>query len=464
MLIRIGDRPTVFRYELLENDLSSLVCHKMDVLVIGINHRTAPVEIRERVSFSGEELLRSLGRVLEYPEFTEDMIVSTCNRVEIYATTRDPEKGIVALKNFLAEYHGVSLDDFEKSLYVHLGSAAIRHIFRVASSLDSMVVGEPQILGQIKEAHNIAAYHNTSGIILNKLLHKAFHVAKRVRTETKIGNNAVSISYAAVELAKKIFGTLEGKAVMLLGAGEMAELAAKHLVAGGVQRVIVVSRTYQRAADLAMAFNGEAIEFDGFGERLEGVDIVISSTGAPHYILHPENVLGVIKARRNRPMFFIDIAVPRDIDPRVNEIENVYLYDIDDLQEVVDANRDRRAREARRAEEIVEEEALKFYNWYASLDLVPTIVSLKEKFEEIRKRELSKALSSFARITEKERKSLEALTSAIVKKILHDPITLLKSPGLNTDTNEYVDTVRKLFRLDAKGRGQPKRRGGDDGT
>jgi glutamyl-tRNA reductase len=436
----------------------------MDVVVIGINHRTAPVEIRERVSFSGEELGRSLRKVLEHPEFTEDMILSTCNRVEIYATTHDPEGGIVALKNFLAEYHGVSLDEFEKSLYVHVGSGAIRHIFRVASSLDSMVVGEPQILGQIKEAHNTAAYHNTLGVVLNKLLHKAFHVAKKVRTETKIGNSAVSISYAAVELARKIFGTLEDKAVMLLGAGEMAELAAKHIVAGGAERVVVVSRTYQRAVDLAVTFNGEAVEFDGFNERLEGVDIVISSTGAPHYIVHPENVLGVIKARKNKPMFFIDIAVPRDIDPRVNEIENVYLYDIDDLQEVVDANRDRRAREARRAEEIVEEEVLKFHNWYISLDLVPTIVSLKEKFEGIRKREVSKALSSFSQITKKERKSLESLTSAIVKKILHDPITFLKRPDLNTNTTEYVDAVRKLFRLDAEGGGKAKGKGGDEGA
>ncbi len=441
-----------------------LVCHEMDLLVIGINHKTAPVEIRERVSFSGEELGRSLRKVLEHPEFTEDMILSTCNRVEIYATTRDPEMGIVALKNFLAEYHGVSLDEFEKSLYIHSGRGAVRHIFRVASSLDSMVVGEPQILGQIKEAHSLAVSHNTLGIILNKLLHRAFHVAKKVRTETKIGNSAVSISYAAVELAKKIFGTLEGKAVMLLGAGEMAELAAKHLVAVGAQRVIVVSRTYRRAVDLAMTFDGEAIEFDGFRESLKEMDIVISSTGAPHYILGPEDVVGVIKARKNKPMFFIDIAVPRDIDPGVNEIENVYLYDIDDLQAVVDTNREHREREAMKAEEIVEEEVLKFYNWYTSLDLVPTIISLKEKFEEIRKRELSKTLSSFARITKKERKSLEALTSAIVKKILHDPITFMKNPNLNTDTAEYVNAVRKLFRLDAEGGGQAKKQGRDEGA
>ncbi len=441
-----------------------LVFHEMDLLVIGINHKTAPVEIRERVSFSGEELGRSLRKVLEHPEFTEDMILSTCNRVEIYATTRDPEMGIVALKNFLAEYHGVSLEEFEQSLYIHSGSGAVRHIFRVASSLDSMVVGEPQILGQIKEAHSLAVSHNTLGIVLHRLLHRAFHVAKKVRTQTKIGNSAVSISYAAVELAKKIFGTLEGKAVMLLGAGEMAELAAKHLVAVGAQRVIVVSRTYRRAVDLAMTFDGEAIEFDGFRESLKEMDIVISSTGAPHYILGPEDVVGVIKARKNKPMFFIDIAVPRDIDPGVNEIENVYVYDIDDLQEVVDANRDRREREARRAEEIVEEEVLKFYHWYTSLDLVPTIVSLKEKFEKIRRREMSKYVASFVRITEKERKSLEALTSAIVKKILHDPITFMKSPDLNTDTAEYVNAVRKLFRLDAEGGGQAKKQGRDEGV
>ena len=436
----------------------------MDLLVIGINHKTAPVEIRERMAFSGEELGRSLRKVLEHPEFTEDMILSTCNRVEVYATTRDPERGIVALKNFLAEYHGVSLGEFEKSLYVHLGSDAVRHIFRVASSLDSMVVGEPQILGQIKEAHSLAVSHNTLGIVLNKLLHKAFHVAKKVRTETKIGNSAVSISYAAVELAKKIFGTLEGKAVMLLGAGEMAELAAKHLVAVGAQRVIVVSRTYRRAVDLAMTFDGEVIEFDGFRESLKEMDIVISSTGAPHYILGFEDVVGVIKARKNKPMFFIDIAVPRDIDPGVNEIENVYLYDIDDLQAVVDTNRERREREAMKAEEIVEEEVLKFYHWYTSLDLVPTIVSLKEKFEKIRRREMSKYVSSFVRITEKERKSLDALTSAIVKKILHDPITFMKSPDLNTDTSEYVNAVRKLFRLDAEGGERTKKKGRNEGA
>ncbi|UCD71367.1 MAG: glutamyl-tRNA reductase [Syntrophobacterales bacterium] len=435
----------------------------MDILVIGINHKTAPVELREKLSFLGEELGRSLSRLLEFPEFAENMILSTCNRVEIYATTRDVERGIVALKNFLAEYHGVSLEEFEKSLYVHLGRTAIRHIFRVASSLDSMVVGEPQILGQIKEAHNIAAYHNASGIILNKLLHRAFHVAKRVRTETKIGDSAVSISYAAVELAKKIFGALEDKAVMLLGAGEMAELAAKHLITAGAKRVVVASRTYQRAVNLAMIFNGEAIEFDGFHEQLEGVDIVISSTGAPHYILRPEDVLGVIKARKYKPMFFIDIAVPRDIDPEVNGIENVYLYDIDDLQEVVDTNRERREREARRAEEIVEEEVLKFYHWHKSLDVVPTVVSLKEKLEEIRRRELDKALSSFSRITEKERRSLESLTSAIIKKILHDPVTVLKSSDLNMDTHVYVDAVRKLFRLEGEEGGGAKRQGGDDG-
>lgn len=439
------------------------VYHEMDVLVIGINHRTAPVEIREKLSFAGEELGSSLRRVLVHSEFTENMILSTCNRVEIYATTQQPEKGIASLKNFLAEYHGISLEEFEESLYVHLGEAAIRHVFRVASSLDSMVVGEPQILGQIKEAHAIASRHRTSGIIINKLLHRAFHVAKRIRTETKIGNSAVSISYAAVELAKKIFGTLEEKAVMLLGAGEMAELAARHLVVAGVQKVVVASRTYGRAVDLAATFGGEAVEYAEFIERLDGVDIVISSTGAPHFILRPDDVLKVIKARKNEPMFFIDIAVPRDIDPRVNEIENVYVYDIDDLQEVVDANRDRRAREAERAEEIVEEEVHTFCNWYTSLEVVPTIVSLREKFEEIRRRELSKYLSSSGEVNGKERKSLEALTSAIVKKILHDPVTFLKHPDVDADTDAYVDTVRKLFRLEVEAEGG-ENQGEDEGN
>jgi len=249
---------------------------------------------------------------------------------------------------------------------------------------------------------------------------------------------------------------------MLVGAGEMAELAAKHLAGGGAERIFVASRTYQRAVNVAMTFHGEAIGFDEFHKRLEQVDIIISSTGAPHYIVCPEDVLKVIKARRYKPMFFIDIAVPRDIDPKVNEIENVYLYDIDDLQEVVDVNIRHREQEAKKAEEIVEEEVLKLYHWYKSLEAVPTIVSLKEKFEKIRKRELSKTLSSLAQVDEKQRRSVEALTSAIVKKILHDPISLLKNPDPDMDANLYVDALKRLFKLDTGGGGEAERGQGDD--
>ncbi len=415
--------------------------------MIGLNHRTAPLEIREKISFPEEGLVRCLETLQDLSSLTEGLILSTCNRVEIYAATRDPERGVEEIKGFLAQQHHLHLLEFESTLYALQGEEVVRHIFRVASSLDSMVVGEPQILGQLKEAYRTARTTRTTGTLLNRLLHRAFSVAKRVRTETSIGDRAVSVSFVAVELAKKIFGHLEGREVLIIGAGEMCELAAQHLVRGGVKGVTVTNRTWERAMGLAEKFNGEAIPFAEFPNSLLRVDIVISSTSSPDYILRKKEVSKTIRERKNRPLFFIDIAVPRDIDPQVNSIDNVYLYDIDDLQEVAETNIKGRQQEAQRAEEIVATEMEKFCRWYQSLEVVPTIVSLRERLEKIRKRELEKTLSSIPQLSEKERMALEALTVAIVKKILHSPITFLKETSQDSEGELYVDVVKKLFKL-----------------
>jgi glutamyl-tRNA reductase len=422
----------------------------MELLVIGLNHNTAPIEIRECLAFPEDKLGEALSKVHALSSVKEDMIVSTCNRVEIYAATRETEKAVHDLKEFLCQYHGISLKEFEKSLYTHIGEEAVRHIFRVASSLDSMVLGEPQILGQIKDAYDISQQANTSGLILHRLLHRAFHVAKRVRTETKIAISAVSVSSVAVELAEKIFGTLEKKTVLLIGAGEMCELAARHLVAGGVEKMLVTNRTYERAVSLAQEFSGEAIPFEDMPQGLKKADIVMSATNSPQYLIGHDQITKVMKDRRQKPIFFIDIADPRDIEPKVGDVENVYLYNIDDLQKVANENVKDREKEAQKAETLVHDEVVKFVTWYRSLDVTPTIVALRKKFEEIRKKELEKTLSLHPNLSDKEKKSLEALTSAIINKILHTPITLLKQTHEEAVADLYLDALNALFGLPEK--------------
>lgn len=422
----------------------------MELLVVGLNHNTAPIEIRECLAFSEDKMEDALSKVHALPSVKENMIVSTCNRVEVYASTRETEKAVHDLRDFFSQYHGISLKDFEKSLYTHVGEEAVRHIFRVASSLDSMVLGEPQILGQIKEAYDLAQQANTSGLILHRLLHRAFHVAKKVRTETKIAISAVSVSSVAVELAEKIFGTLEKKTVLLIGAGEMCELAARHLVSGGIEKILVTNRTYERAVSLAQEFRGEAIPFEEMGLGLKKTDIVISATNSPQYLIGHDQITKVIRDRKQRPIFFIDIADPRDIEPKVGDIENVYLYNIDDLQKVANDNIKDREKEAQKAETIVQDEVVKFVNWYRSLEVTPTIIALREKFEAIRNRELGKILSLYPNLTEKEKQSLEAMTSAIINKILHGPLTLLKQTDEETMADLYLHTLRTLFQLPEK--------------
>lgn len=419
----------------------------MNIIVVGLSHHTAPVEIREKVAFAPTDMETPLRQVVALPEISEAVIVSTCNRVEIYATARDADAGIAVLRRFLARYHGLDDDLLLPHLYDYQGSDAIRHVFRVASSLDSMVIGEPQILGQIKTAYGYASEFRTVGLVLNRFLHKAFSVAKRVRTETNIAGNAVSVSFAAVELARKIFGSLDGKAVMLVGAGEMCELAARHFINNGISKVLVTNRTFARAEKLAAEFEGRPIPFEEFADHLPEVDIVLASTGAPTFIVNRPQVEKVLRQRRNRPMFFIDIAVPRDIDPEVNDIPNIYLYDVDDLQGVVQANLKERQKEAKKAEAIIDQEIGQFHNWLGTLGVKPTIVALRRKFEEIRQTEVDKTLRSLKQVGPQEEKAIHAMTSAIINKILHTPISRLKQNGRDNGAGDYVDALRTLFDL-----------------
>ncbi|NLI82540.1 MAG: glutamyl-tRNA reductase [Deltaproteobacteria bacterium] len=419
------------------------------IVLVGMNHRTAPVEVREQLAVGCRNQVDPLQLLPRLDHVDELYYLSTCNRVEFLFTSRCKKEAVEEVACVLNEYLGKpGKSSLESFVYVHEGLAAVSHIFRVASSLDSMVVGEPQILGQIKAAYREATERRTVGVILNRLLHKTFSVAKRVRSETSIGSHAVSISYAAVELARKIFGTLEDKRVLLIGAGEMVELAAEHFLSHGVGHMTVANRTLERAVELARQFKADTIAFEHIPDVLKSVDIVLSSTGSPEPIVHYQEVKSRMRERRNRPIFFIDIAVPRDIDPRINEIENVYLYDIDDLQGVVDINRDQRQKEAEKAEHIVAEEALKFGIWLQTLDVVPTIVALRNKAEGIRCGELQKTFSQLPHLTQKDRESIELLTQSIVKKLLHDPIVFLKKKSARESRQTFSDFTQQLFNLE----------------
>ena len=418
-----------------------------EILLIGINHKTAPVELRECIAFSGDESVAALQTLHRQPDINEVLLFSTCNRVELLLVTNDKPRTIAATKDFIAESNNIPLEQFDDALYIHEGSEAVRHVFRVAASLDSMVVGEPQILGQIKAAYRMATDVKSSGVILNRLLHRTFFVAKRIRTETGIGDHAVSISYAAVELGRKIFGDLAGKSVLLVGAGEMAELAVEHLIRNKASEIYVANRTFENGVALAKQFNGKPIRFEEITAFLESVDIIISSTGSPEFVITRDQVKSIIRKRRNRPIFFIDIAVPRDIDPRVNRLTNSYVYDIDDLQGVVDDNIEDRQREAIKGERIIDEAVIGFRQWYDSLDVVPTIVALRQKMESIAASEIEKTKNT-NNMPANSVSAIQKMTGSLINKILHDPIIFLKKDGMVEDKALYVDTVRKLFKLD----------------
>jgi glutamyl-tRNA reductase len=426
------------------------------VMLLGVNHKTAPVEIRERLAFSDNPgapymALRAI------PGCDEFCFLSTCNRVEVLFSASNGEETERQIRDFLFA-NAMTYEEAGKYVYLHKGEEAIRHLFRVGASLDSMIIGEPQILGQLKQAYREASERNCTGVILNRLLHKAFSVAKRIRTETGIGSSAVSISYAAVELAKKIFGNLDGKRAMLAGAGEMAELAAQHLLNQGIAEVVVANRTFERAVNMARCFNGKAVAFEELVPELAYVDILISSTGAPNLILTRDQLKPIMRQRRNSPLFLIDIAVPRDLDPQLNDLDNVYLYGIDDLQNVVEMNKAERDKEALRAERIVTEETLKFMLWLGSMEITPTIVALREKANEVCQVELAKTLVQLKNLSPKEEKSLEKMVSAIANKLLHNPILYLKSNDEAEEKRRKLAMTRKIFGLDPA----PPEREGED--
>ena len=417
-------------------------------ILVGVNHKTTPVEIREKLAFSQVKLEASLEQLVSSPEITENIILSTCNRVEIYARVENTDRGIQLLQNFICDYHGISRGNLDQYFYSYRDNQAVEHLFRVSSSLDSMVLGEAQILGQVKEAYNTALSFSSTGMVLNQLFEKAFNVAKKVREETGIAERGVSISSAAVELAKKIFEDLENHSVMLVGTGEMAELAAKHLISYGVKTVYVASRTYERAASLAQSLNGCALDFESFKEEMHRADIIITSTAAPNFIIHKEMMEAAVQKRKNKPIFLIDIAVPRDIAPEVNELENVYLYDIDDLQNVVNANMEERQKEAENAMEIIKQEVTKFNNWFSTLDAIPTIVEMRNRAEDMRALEVDKTLKNMDHLSSEDKDAIQQLTQSLVNKILHKPTSNLKKKTQSQDGHIYLKAIRDLFHLD----------------
>jgi glutamyl-tRNA reductase len=415
----------------------------MQLALVGLSHKTAPVEIRERLAFSSDGVRTALTALTGRQEVNEAMILSTCNRVEVVAQS----SGDDTIREFLCEFHQIPHDSLSKHLYSFRNADAIRHIFRVTSSLDSMVIGEPQILGQVKEAYRIASDAGTVGMHLTALMNRAFAVAKKIRTETGISQSAVSISYAAVELARKIFGDLSGKTIMIIGASKMGELAAKHLKRAGASSVLVTNRTFERAVEMAKIFEGAAVPFEHFGDHMVGADIVITSTGAPHFIIGRSLAEQVMHRRKNRPIFFIDIAVPRDIDPAVNEIDNAFLYDIDDLQQVIDANLKERLKEAIRAEEIVGQEVEAFCLKMQAREVAPTIVELRECLEKLRRDEIERNRRHLKDLSPEQQAAVDQITRSIVNKILHPPIEQLKQMANHPQGPDLADLIRKVFNI-----------------
>jgi len=419
----------------------------MPLTLLGLSHQTAPVEVRERLNFSPAELPGALENLVGQPGILEGLIFSTCNRVEVVARGDEGADLPRLLADFLAAQRRMNRSDFDRFLYVHQGREAVRHLMRVAASLDSMVVGEAQILGQVKEAFATARTAGAAGGVLEFVLNRVLAVAKKTRTETGIGTAAVSVSSAAVELGRKIFGSLENRTVFLLGSGEMSELTARHLRENGAQAVFIAHRSHERAQQLARVLAARLIRFDELPEHIASADIVIASTTAPHYILHKDQVANFLAQRKNRPMFFIDISVPRNLDPAINDLDNVFLYDIDDLQHVVEANLRERRREALRAEEIIERETDILLSRLKMLELGPTIAALQEKLHSIRANEWGKTRRRLRDLTPEEAQAIEEMSRATVNKILHLPISQLKELARQPDGLKLIEFLRRTFQL-----------------
>ncbi len=423
----------------------------MQLVVLGLNHKTAPIAVRERFSFSEEQIRAALHHMREQDIADECVILSTCNRSEVYAVVPDAQETFSLLSSC---FEGVANSDFQLAEYFfyYVDEACIRHLFQVTAGLDSLVIGEGQILSQVKAAYAIGREAGTTSTVLNTLFNRAIAVGKKVRTETKIAHNAVSVSYAAVELAKKTFGDLSKSNVLILGAGEMGELTARNLVAGGVNTVFVSNRNYSRAVHLAELFDGIAVPFDSFLEAASEADVVITSTGAPHYIVKARDVAHLMARRKGRPIIFIDIAVPRDVEPEVAAISGVSLHNIDDLEAVVESNLRGREKEARIAEEIVEEELAELVAKFLYLSFQPTLALLTDKMERMRQREVKRALAKLPDYTPEERKVLENMSKMLVRKLLREPMIRMNEAAGTEKEPYYQEALRSLFHLDDLGK------------
>ena len=419
----------------------------MQVLLVGLSHRTTPVELRERLDFAARGVDRALAELAGGPSHSEAAIISTCNRVELYVACDDVDAARAGIERFVSRFHGVPAAELAPHFYAKIGQDAVRHLFRVAAGLDSLVVGEPQVLGQVKDAYNVASEAGCTGLLLNKLFHSAFVAGKRVRTETALSEGAVSVGYAAVALARKIFGDLKGRTVLVLGAGEMGKLTAIHMRSQGIQRLLIMSRTSTHAEALAGTIGGSALPWESLGLALAEADILITATGSSMPIISRALVAQTMKARRQRPLFIIDIAVPRDVEAGAGDLEEVFLYNIDDLQTVVQENLSRRATEASQAEAIVAEEVHRFTAWVNSRGAVPTVVALRQRFEAVRQSELRRLEPKLSGLSPDARAKVDEVTRLIVEKLLINPTEQLKSISDADTVAAYSDALTRLFGL-----------------
>jgi glutamyl-tRNA reductase len=419
----------------------------MHLFLLGVSHKTAPVDVRERLDFSSRNLGAAVEALATRPSAAESVVLSTCNRSEIYVASENPERAREDIVAFLSHYHSLSPESFTPHLFSLDDEAAAKHLFRVAAGLDSLVVGEPQILGQVKDAFETAAGRRCTGPMLSKLFHWSFGVGKRVRTETALGEGAVSISFAAVALARKIFGRLEGRRVLVIGAGEISTLTAEHLRAQGVGEMVITSRTPAQAEALADAVSGRAEPWDDFASLLGTADVVVTATGSQRPILTRAQVEATTGRHRSGPLFIIDLAVPRDVEASVGDIEQVFLYNVDDLQSIVQENLSRRTREIAHAETIVAEELLKFATWQRSRGAVPTVVALRQRFDAIRRSELQRLDGKLAGLSPDARARVDEVTRLIVEKLLHEPTEQLKALPDEETQVAYTEAVNRLFRL-----------------
>ncbi|MED2972956.1 glutamyl-tRNA reductase [Fictibacillus sp. B-59209] len=420
----------------------------MHILVVGLNYKTAPVEIREKVAFNPNEMDQALKALRERKSILECTIVSTCNRTEVYAVVDQIHTGRYYMKSFLAEWFSIDTNELNPFLFIREEEIAVEHLFRVTAGLDSMVLGETQILGQVRDSFLLAQQEGTTGTIFNHLFKQAITLAKRSHSETEIGENAVSVSYAAVELAKKIFGGLEKKDILIVGAGKMGELTAKHLHSNGVASVHVVNRTFEKASELAGRFEGTAHPVEHLTSVLAHADIVITSTGSDSYVITKEMVQSVLKQRKGRPLFMVDIAVPRDLDPSLDELESVFLYDIDDLEGIVEANLAERKKEAEKIEIMIEEEIIGFHSWVNMLGVVPVITALREKALAVQAETMQSIERKMPQLTDREKKVLSKHTKSIVNQLLRDPIVRIKEQAGEPGADQALEFFTKIFALE----------------